>query len=252
MAKIITIMNNKGGVGKTTTAINLSFILSKKYKVLLLDADPQSNLSQAFKADTGSGTIKELFKKEKVEPVKVRKNLFLIPATPDFVGFDLVIQNEFARETILKKQLEFFSDSFDFVFIDCPPSSNLITINAMCAADHVIIPIEAARFSLSGVESMIDFTTKIKGALNPDISILGLLITQFDARLKFSKKVLDDIAVKGWEKAFFETKIRRNTTIVESQDEDMPVVEYAPKSNGAIDYVGLSKEFLNRVKKGVI
>lgn len=247
----ICLMNNKGGVGKTTTTINVAYCLSKKAKVLIIDCDSQSNLSNSFGITEPSISVYDLFKRKSVKPINVRKNLDIIPSTGDFAGADLIIQNEFARELILKKQLNEFKELYDYVFIDCPPSLNLVTINALSASDYVIIPVEASAFSMSGVSSMIEFTTSIKEMINPDINILGLLITKYDKRLKLATKILKQIEEKGWERAFFKTKIRINTTIAASQDEQKPILEYDSKSHGAIDYVSLTKEIINRVKNGL-
>lgn len=244
-------MNKKGGVGKTTSVINLAYQASLKGKTLMLDCDPQGDLSKGYGVEDPDVSIYDVFLKKNIKPISVRKNLDLIPATVNFAGADLAIQNEFSRETILKKQLDKYSKDYDFAFIDCPPSLNLITINALCSADYVIIPIEAAAFSISGVKKMIDFITSIKDAVNPDIAVLGVLITQFDSRLKLTTKILDEIKENGWEKALFNTRIRQNTSIGVSQAEALTIFEYDRKSNGALDYANVGIEIMNRIKKGL-
>jgi chromosome partitioning protein len=248
---IIAIMNEKGGVGKTTSAINLAFQASLLGKTLILDCDPQSNLSLAFDLEDKSPNIYDLFLKKKVTPFKVRKNLFVIPSTDNFFGADLVIQNELSRESILKKQLDKYKNDYKHIFIDCPPSFNLITINALTCADYVLIPIKSSSFSISGVEKMIKRVLGVKDSVNTELQILGLLLTHFNERLNLTGAILEEIEKKGWSSALFKTKIRLNTAIGDSQLKKKTIYEYNPKSNGAMDYAKLSQEIFNRIKNGI-
>lgn len=247
---VIAISNQKGGVGKTTTALNLAAQSSTIGRTLLIDCDKQGNLSANLNQKNASTTINNLFRKQPFDIVNVRENLDLIPSSVELAGIDLIIQSEFSRETILKKAIEKFKDDYEFIFIDCPPDTNLVTVNALTASDYVIIPIKAEQFSIDGVNIMIDFVTGVREGLNPNLSILGLLLTHYDERLRISKSIKQDIIDNGWENALFDTCIRVNTEIGNSQHKDnrMTIFEYNRKSKGAMDYMKLGSEILSKIK----
>lgn len=246
---VTSIMNQKGGVGKTTTCINLAAQAALGAKTLIIDADKQSSLTQNFEQYKPKSSILELFRGKPFEVVNVRRNLDLLPCTIDFAGIDLEIQGEYSREYIMSKALAKFKGDYEYIFIDCPPDISLVTVNALTASDYVIIPIKAARFSMDGISLMLDFVRKIKSALNPDISILGLLLTHFDERLRISKNIEKEIKEKGWDVALFKTRIRSNTAIENSQFEKKTIFEFDKKSFGTMDYMNLGKEVQRKIKK---
>jgi len=249
--KIVAFSNQKGGVAKTTSCLNLAAQAALKGKTLLIDCDKQANLTKNLGQEKAKTTINDLFLGRPFEIVNVRKNLDLIPSSIEFAGIDLLISGKFARELILKKALEKYRDDYDYVFIDCPPDMNLVTVNALAVADFVIVPVQAAQFSMDGVAIMIEFITGVRENLNEDLTILGILLTHFDERLKISKSIEEDIKENGWGDALFKTRIRRNTAIENSQHKDfrMTIFEYDKKSTGAIDYMNLGKEVLHKIKK---
>ncbi|WP_421805742.1 ParA family protein [Flagellimonas sp.] len=249
--KVIAISNQKGGVAKTTTCLNLAAYFARKYKVLIIDCDKQANLSKNIGVEEPKTTINDLFQKKPFEVINVRKNLDLIPSSIDFAGIDLVIQGELARETILKKAIKKLGSAYDFIFLDCPPDMNLVTVNALTAADYVIIPVQASQFSMDGVDIMIQFIGGVRESLNEDLSLLGILITHFDERLRISKSIEQDFKDNEWEDALFKTRIRRNTAIENSQHKDnrMTIFEYQKNSPGAVDYAKLGNEIARKIKK---
>ena len=249
--KIVSISNQKGGVAKTTTCLNLAAQAALKGKTLLIDCDKQANLTKNLGQENAKTTISDLFLKKPFDVVNVRKNLDLIPSSIDFAGIDLVIQYELARESILKKALKKLENNYDYVFIDCPPDMNLVTVNALTVSDYVIVPVQASQFSMDGVSIMIDFISGVKEELNENLSVLGILLTHFNSNLNISKSIEQDIIDNGWGDALFKTRIRRNTAIENSQHKDnrMTIFEYDKKSTGAIDYMNLGKEVLKKINK---
>ncbi len=196
--KIFTFANQKGGVGKTTSCINLAALQARKGMVLLIDADSQGNLSTNLNYENQETTVNDLFLGKPYTIIKnIRKNLDLIPSSEALTGIDLKIAGSLSRETILKRELEKLENKYDYVFIDCPPDMNLVTINVLACADYVIIPIKAEQYSMDGVELMIQFIRKVKAALNEDLNLLGIVITQYNERLKISKMILEDIKKYG-------------------------------------------------------
>lgn len=244
---IIAISNEKGGVGKTTTAINLSYQCSLKYRTLVIDCDRQANLSGTFGLDKSDRNIRDAFMGNDFKIRNVRKNLDVLPSNPNIIGLEQELQNELGREYLLREAIEKIGADYDYIFIDCPPVMGLVTVNAFTAADYVLIPVECAKFSLEGIQLMIGNITDIKKKVNPDLSLLGLLITKYDERLKASKKMIKIIEDNNWKEAMFETRIRDNTSLGNSQFEGKTIFEYDRNSNGAKDYTALSKEILNRI-----
>lgn len=249
--KVVAFSNQKGGVAKTTSCLNLAAQAALKGRTLLIDCDKQANLTKNLNQENATTTINDLFLKKPFEVFNVRKNLDLIPSSIDFAGIDLLIQGELSRELILKKALKKFENVYDYVFIDCPPDMNLVTVNALSASDFVIIPVQAAQFSMDGVSIMIEFITEVKNSINDNLTILGILLTHFDERLKISKSIESDIVSNGWGDALFKTRIRRNTAIENSQHKEnrMTIFEYDKRSTGAIDYMNLGKEVIKKINK---
>ncbi|MEM7487329.1 MAG: ParA family protein, partial [Bacteroidota bacterium] len=241
----------KGGVGKTTTTINLAAQAAIKKRTLLIDVDPQSNLTAQFDdrfQEGGRGTTYDMFFSKEVEPVEVRDNLFLIPSG-DLSGMEVHLQTQINREYLLKKAIERFKDEYEYIFIDCPPSLNIITINAICASDYVIIPVQADSFSMQGVTDMIEFINMLRNAgANSYITLLGILVTHYEDRLKISKNIMAEFDRNGWSDALFKTMIRTNTDIKGAQFEKKTIFEFNRKSHGANDYAKLGQEVLKKIK----
>ncbi len=249
MAKIVTINNVKGGVAKTTTATNLAAGLARKGKrVLLIDSDPQanasSNLYPELKADR---TIKDLFQgtsiKEIISP-SVEAGLDIIPSCLAFSTIELELAAQLARETILKRALKPIQDDYDVIFIDTQPSVGVIPINALCAANEVIIPVHEA-YALDAMSQMVSIILQIKQALNPDLVIGGILLTMYDTRTTLAKEVRDRLLDK-FGTIVFETTIPRNIRLAECPTHKKSIFEYSPESAGAAAYQALTEEVIRR------
>lgn len=250
---VTCLINRKGGVGKTTTTINLAAQAARKEKTLLIDVDPQSNLTAQFEdrfENGGNGTAYDILHGKDVEPVEVRNNLFLIPSG-DLSGIEVHLHSMMVgREHVLKRGIEKFIEEYEYIFIDCPPSLNVITINAVCASDYVIIPVQADSFSMQGVTDMIDFINLLRNAgANSYITLLGILVTHYEDRLKISKHIMAEFEKNGWSDALFKTMIRTNTDIKGAQFEKKTIFEFNRKSHGANDYAKLGQEVLKKIKK---
>ena len=250
---IIVIANQKGGVGKTTTAINLSAACALKGKrVLLLDLDPQSNSSLSFiEAETVRGSAFELFT-ELQEPwenfiykTKV-KNLDVVPSKINLAKLEAKLVGDFDAIFRLRDRFEQIRTSYDIIFVDTPPTLGLITVNALVAANFVLIPIQSSYFALEGTDDLLETIEKVRSRPNPELELLGVLVTLFDKRTSLSKDVEAHIRQVFGKKAF-KTKISRSVRLEESPAHRETIFEFSPKSSGAVEYMELSREVLRRV-----
>ena len=245
MSKIITISNHKGGVGKTTSVINIGAGLNKLgKKVLLIDLDPQANLSESLNLEDQQYTIYGNIRGEyKIQPIEITKGLHIIPSSIDLSGAEVELSSEIGREYILKELLEPLRASYDFILIDSPPSLGLLTVNAFVSSDMVLIPLQAQYLALKGLTKLIDVIDRIKQRLNKELTIGGVFITLYDQRKVLNRNVVEIINTRFRDKVF-KTKIRENIALAEAPTNGVNIYSYAPNSNGAEDYLNLSKEIL--------
>ncbi len=252
MGKIIAIANQKGGVGKTTTAVNLAASLSVlEKKVLLVDADPQANASSGLNIDVTNlkTTIYEcLINGEKaidaIQKTEIDK-LKVLPSHIDLVGAEVEMLKLDNRENLLKNLLEPIKNDYDYILIDCSPSLGLITINCLTAADSVIIPVQAEYYALEGISKLLNTIKIIKGRLNPHLEIEGFLLTMFDSRLKLANQVYSEVK-QYFGDMVFETVIQRNIKLSESPSHGIPVILYDADSRGSQNHLQLAQEIIKK------
>lgn len=249
MGKIISVANQKGGVGKTTTTVNLSTILAKKgKKVLLIDTDPQGN------ATSGLGVSKDVELSvydiligdtefdETLQETAI-KNLKVCPSNISLAGAEVQLVSMMSREQRLKTKLDKIKDQYDYILIDCPPSLGLVTLNAFTASDSVLIPVQCEYFALEGLGQLLNTVNLVKKHLNKNLEIEGALLTMYDARTNLSNQVVKEVK-KYFEDKVYKTVIPRNVRLSEAPSYGMPITEYDPRSKGAKSYMKFAKEFL--------
>ncbi len=255
MGKIIAIANQKGGVGKTTTTVNLAASLGVlEKKVLLIDADPQANASSGLGViveDVEGGTYQLLehaitAKEAIVETTS--PNVSLIPAHIDLVAIEIELVDKENREFMLKQALEDIKNEYDYILIDCAPSLGLITLNALVAADSVIIPIQCEYFALEGLGKLLNTIKSIQNIHNPELDIEGLLLTMYDSRLRLSNQVVEEVK-KHFQDMVFKTIIQRNVRLSEAPSYGESIIAYDATSRGAVNYINLANEILKNHNK---
>ncbi len=252
MGKIIAIANQKGGVGKTTTSINLAASLGVlEKKVLLIDADPQANATSGIGIDVDSveiGTYQLLEHSSTAREAIIKTetpNLDIIPAHIDLVAIEIELVDKEAREYMLKKALVEIKDDYDYILIDCAPSLGLLTLNALTAADAVIIPIQCEYFALEGLGKLLNTIKSVQKIHNPELDIEGLLLTMYDSRLRLSNQVVEEVQ-KHFNDMVFQTIIQRNVKLSEAPSYGESIINYDAASKGASNYLSLAKEIINK------
>lgn len=250
--RIISIINQKGGVGKSTTAVNLSAALSSKgKKVLLVDFDPQGNSTSGFGIEKEEleqcvydALIHNVSAEDLIHDTECER-VFVIPATIQLAGAEIELVSAMARETRLKELLAPVQNEFDYIFIDCPPSLGLLTINALAAADSVLIPIQCEYYALEGVTKLLESMRMVKERINRSLEVFGVLMTMYDSRTSLANQVVDEVRAYFGDKVF-DTLVPRTVKISEAPSFGMPVIEYAPNNKGAIAYLSLADEVIGR------
>ena len=251
MGRVISIANQKGGVGKTTTSINISTILAKKgKKVLLIDADPQGNATSGIGIEkkTDKSIYDVIIEETKIEEVVLEtqiKNLKICPSNINLAGAEVELVSMMSREYRLKERIEEEKENYDYIIIDCPPSLGLITLNAFTASDSVLIPVQCEYYALEGLEQLMNTVNLVKKHLNKELELEGAVLTMYDARTNLSNQVVKEVK-NYFEDKVYKTVIPRNVRLSEAPSFGMPISIYDPKSKGAKCYEKLVKEVLKK------
>lgn len=252
-ALVLAVVNQKGGVGKSTTAVNLAASLGQLgRKVLLVDLDPQGNATSGFGLNKNqrelciyNALLGDVDIATIVEPVEI-EHVFVVPATIQLAGAEIELVSAFSRESRLKSLVEPLLGDFEFIIIDCPPSLGLLTVNALTAADGLLIPIQCEYYALEGLSKLLDSVRLVKTHLNPDLEVFGVVMTMYDSRTRLAHQVVDEVR-DFFEEKVFETMIPRTVRLSEAPSYGQPVTLYDPSGKGAEAYRSLAKEVIDRV-----
>lgn len=252
MAKVLAIANQKGGVGKTTTSINLTAALAEKgMKVLLIDIDPQGNATSGYGIDKNEleNTVYELMLGEcSINDCMIKdvsENVSIIPANVNLAAAEIELIDTDKKEYILKNEIDYVRDKFDFILIDCPPSLSMLTVNSMTAADKVLVPIQCEYYALEGLSQLIYTVNLVRERLNPTLDIEGVVFTMYDSRTNLSMQVVENVK-NNLTQHVFQTVIPRNIRLAEAPSYGKPITVYDPKSAGAEAYCNLAEEIIQR------
>lgn len=251
MSEILAVVNQKGGVGKTTTSLNLgSFLAHSEHSTLIVDLDPQANATAGVgvKVDEQTPTLYEVLSgsidvRHAIQPTKVR-NLNIVPSTPDLAGGAIELMDQPYREYRLRRSLKSVSSDFEFILIDCPPSLGLLTVNGLAAANRLIIPVQCEFYALEGLTQLLQTVELVRKHLNPHLQVLGAVLTMYDRRTALNRKIVREVR-KTFPGHVFESIIPRNTELAEAPSAGMTILEYDKDSRGAKAYEFLSEEILN-------
>jgi chromosome partitioning protein len=254
--KVICIFNQKGGVGKTTTNINLcAYLAMEGYRVLTIDIDPQGNTTSGLGFDkrTINESIYDVMTSEVAISSVIRecdliKNLYIVPSTMELAGAEVELINTNGREVILKNKIAEIENQYDFVFIDCPPSLGFLTINALCSADSVLIPIQCEFYALEGVGQLVNTIQLVKKSLNKDLQVEGVVMSMYDSRTNLCNDVVNEVK-KYFKEKVYEATIPRNIRLAEAPSFGLPIMLYDDKCRGAEAYENVTKEFLSNQKE---
>ncbi|APU58892.1 ParA family protein [Clostridium botulinum] len=252
--KVVSIFNQKGGVGKTTTSINLCSCLAMNgYKILNIDIDPQGNTTSGMGLDKNSLelsvydvlTSDEISIKEAIKQSELISNFYILPSTMSLAGAEIELINKLDRERILLQKLKEIENDFDYVFIDCPPSLGLLTINALAASDSVLIPIQCEFYSLEGVGQLVNTIELVQKSLNSNLEVEGVILSMYDIRTRLCNEVAEEVK-KYFTDKVYKTTIPRNVRLAEAPSFGLPIILYDSKCKGAEAYNNLSKEFIEK------
>ncbi|MGX7200209.1 ParA family protein [Enterococcus nangangensis] len=255
MARVISVANQKGGVGKTTTTVNLGACLAHLgKKVLLIDIDAQGNATSGLgirkpdvKNDIYDILVNEFPIQETILPTS-RENLFIVPATIQLAGAEIELTSMMARESRLKSAVAEIQDQYDYILIDCPPSLGHLTINSFTASDSILIPVQSEYYALEGLSQLLNTIRLVQKHFNPDLQIEGVLLTMFDARTNLGAEVVEEVR-KYFQERVYDTIIPRNVRLSEAPSHGLAIIDYDPRSKGAESYQALAKEVLARDEK---